>query len=250
MNVETNRPETRFPGRKAQILPQNGQSDEKSFRPAASRVKTGAVARVFPDLKDRMSTSSTHDVTRLLLAWRGGDAVAASRLMPLVYDELRRLARDYLRRERGGHTLQPTALVHEAYLRLVDDTQVQWQGRAHFLGVAAKAMRRILVDHARAHNAAKRGGGVEKISVEDAGDLLAAHDVDLVGLDAALETLAQSYPRQSEVVELRFFGGLESREIAEMLQVSEKTILRDWNFAKLFLLRELDPKKPAHGSPG
>ena len=196
-----------------------------------------------------MSTASTHDVTRLLLAWRDGDAVAASRLMPLVYDELRRLARDYLRHERGGHTLQPTALVHEAYLRLVDDTQIQWQGRAHFFGVAARAMRRILVDHARAHNAAKRGGGVEKIPLEDAGDLLAAHDVDLVELDGALETLAQTYPRQSEVVEMRFFGGLEAREIAEVLQVSEKTILRDWNFAKLFLWRELNTTPPTHGEP-
>ena len=197
-----------------------------------------------------MSTSSTHDVTRLLLAWRGGDTVAASQLMPLVYDELRRLARDYLRRERDGHTLQPTALVHEAYLRLVDDAQVQWQGRAHFFGVAARAMRRILVDHARAHNAAKRGGGVEKIPLEAAGDLLAAHDVDLVSLDGALEALAQTYPRQCEVVELRFFGGLEAREIAEVLQVSEKTIRRDWNFAKLFLLREMDAKGSPDGNPG
>ena len=197
-----------------------------------------------------MSTSSTHDVTRLLLAWRDGDTAAPSRLMPLVYDELRRLAREYLRHERGGHTLQPTALVHEAYLRLVDDSRAQWQGRAHFFGVAARAMRRILVDHARAHNAAKRGGGIEKVPLEAAGDLLAAPDVDLVELDGALETLAQTYPRQSEVVELRFFGGLESREIAEVLQVSEKTILRDWNFAKLFLLREMDPKARVHGEPG
>ena len=196
-----------------------------------------------------MSTSSTHDVTRLLLAWRDGDTAVASRLMPLVYDELRRLARDYLRQERGGHTLQPTALVHEAYLRLIDDSQVQWQGRAHFFGVAARAMRRILVDHARAHRAAKRGGGAEKIPLENAGDLLAAPEVDLVELDGALATLARAYPRQSEVVELRFFGGLEVREIAEVLQVSEKTILRDWNFAKLFLLREMDAKGSSDGDP-
>ena len=186
-----------------------------------------------------MSTSSTHDVTRLLLAWREGDAGAVTRLMPLVYEELRRLARDYLRRERGGHTLQPTALVHEAYLRLVDDTQIQWQGRAHFFGVAARAMRRILVDHARARGTAKRGGHVEKISLEAAGDQPAT-EVNLVELDGALDTLAATYPRQSQVVELRFFGGLESREIAEVLQVSEKTILRDWNFARLFLQREMD----------
>ena len=192
-----------------------------------------------------MSTSSTHDVTRLLVAWREGDAGAVTLLMPLVYEELRRLARDYLRRERDGHTLQPTALVHEAYLRLVDDTQIQWQGRAHFFGVAARAMRRILVDHARARGSAKRGGNVEKISLDAAGDQPAT-EVDLVELDGALETLAQTYPRQSQVVELRFFGGLESREIAEVLQVSEKTILRDWNFAKLFLQREMD-QPPHHG---
>ena len=167
--------------------------------------------------------------------------------MPLVYEELRRLARDYLRRERDGHTLQPTALVHEAYLRLVDDAQIQWQGRAHFFGVAARAMRRILVDHARARNAAKREGHLEKIPLENAGDLLADPEVDLVQLDGALDTLAQSYPRQSEVVELRFFGGLEAREIAEVLQVSEKTILRDWNFAKLFLLREMNEQNRPHG---
>ena len=194
-----------------------------------------------------MRTSSTHDVTRLLLAWRGGDTMAVTRLMPLVYDELRRLARDYLRRERGGHTLQPTGLVHEAYLRLVDDTRVEWQGRAHFFSLAARAMRRILVDHARARNSAKRGGRVEKIPLEAAGDLLTASTVDLVQLDGALEILAQTYPRQSEVVEMRFFGGLEAREIAEVLQVSEKTILRDWNFAKLFLRRELDGERPDHG---
>ena len=196
-----------------------------------------------------MSTTSTHDVTRLLLAWGDGDADAVARLMPLVYEELRRLARDYLRRERDGHTLQPTALVHEAYLRLVDDAQIQWQGRAHFFGVAARAMRRILVDHARARNAAKREGHLEKIPLENAGDLLAAPEVDLVQLDGALDTLAQSYPRQSEVVELRFFGGLEAREIAEVLQVSEKTILRDWNFAKLFLLREMNEQNRPHGTP-
>ena len=197
-----------------------------------------------------MATVSTHDVTRLLVAWSEGDTFAASRLMPLVYDELRRLARSFLRQERDGHTLQPTALVHEAYLRLVDDTKIQWQGRAHFFGVAARAMRRILVDHARARNAVKRGGDAEKIPLEHAGDLLAEHNVDLVLLDDALQSLAQVYPRQCEVVELRFFGGLESREIAELLQVSEKTILRDWNFAKLFLLREMagPDQGPDHAS--
>ena len=160
--------------------------------------------------------------------------------MPLVYEELRRLARDYLRRERAGHTLQPTALIHEAYLRMVDQTRVSWQNRAHFFGSAARAMRRILVDHARAQQAAKRGGGVPKVSLDEAATVAApGSGTDLVALDGALQSFALSYPRQSEVVELKFFGGLEAREIADVLRVSEKTILRDWNFAKLWLQREL-----------
>ena len=159
--------------------------------------------------------------------------------MPLVYEELRRLARDYLRRERGGHTLQPTALVHEAYLRLVDDPRVEWQNRAHFYGIAAKLMRRILVDHARARNSEKRGGLVPKVPLDEARDLPPAATNDLVALDGALQDLARTYPRKSEVVELKFFGGLEAEEIAEVLQVSPKTVQRDWQFAKLWLCREL-----------
>src|SRR5918997_1157500 len=178
-------------------------------------------------------------VTQILLNWRAGDEAAAARLMPLVYDELRRLGREYLRRERGDHTLQPTALVHEAYLRLVDDSRVNWQNRAHFYGIAAKLMRRILVDHARARNAAKRGGLVQKVPLDEARDLPPAPTNDLVALDGALEDLAKAYPRKSEVVELKFFGGLEAEEIAEVLQVSPKTVLRDWQFAKLWLCREL-----------
>lgn len=196
-----------------------------------------------------MSDPTNHDVTRLLQAWHEGDDAAASQLMPLVYDELRRLARSFLRQERTGHTLQPTALVHEAYLRLVDDTQIEWKGRAHFFSVAARSMRRILVDHARARKATKRGGAAEKIPLEHAGELPVTHDVDLVRLDDAMESLARTYPRQCEVVELRFFGGLESREIADVLQVSEKTILRDWNFAKLFLLREMAAPNPDDAFP-
>ncbi len=192
-----------------------------------------------------MSSEPPQDVTRLLQDWSGGDADAPARLMPLVYEELRRLARDYLRRERAGHTLQPTALIHEAYLRMVDQTCVSWQNRAHFFGSAARAMRRILVDHARAQQAAKRGGGAAKVSLDEAATVPApASDTDLVALDGALQSFARSYPRQSEVVELRFFGGLEAREIAEVLSVSEKTILRDWNFAKLWLQRELSAAGP------
>ncbi len=159
--------------------------------------------------------------------------------MPFVYDELRRLARSFLARERDAHTLQPTALVHEAYVRLVDQTRVNWQNRAHFYGIAAKLMRRILVDHARARNASKRGGLVEKISLDEARDLPPVAANDLVALDGALQDLTKSYPRKGQVVELKFFGGLEAKEIAEVLQVSEKTVLRDWQFAKLWLCREL-----------
>ena len=180
-----------------------------------------------------------HDVTQILKNWSGGNDDATAQLMPLVYEELRRLARDYLRRERADHTLQATALVHEAYLRMVDDKQVTWQNRAHFYGIAARLMRRILVDHARAHNAVKRGGLEQKLSLDEARDLPAPGATDLVALDGALENLAKTYPRKSEVVELKFFGGLEANEIAEVLQVSEKTVLRDWNFAKLWLCREL-----------
>ena len=196
-----------------------------------------------------MSSDSTQDVTRLLHDWSAGDAEAPALLMPLVYDELRRLAREYLRRERSGHTLQPTALIHEAYLRMVDQTEASWQNRAHFFGSAARAMRRILVEHARSRQAAKRGGGVPRLSL-DAADGVAAPsgETDLVALDGALQSFAISYPRQSEVVELKFFGGLEAREIADVLQVSEKTILRDWNFAKLWLQRELSSAEDgSHG---
>lgn len=180
-----------------------------------------------------------HDVTQILKDWSGGSEDASARLMPLVYEELRRLAREYLRRERPDHTLQATALVHEAYLRMVDEKNITWKDRAHFYGIAARLMRRILVDHARAHNAAKRGGLEQKFSLDEARELPAAGATDLVALDGALESLAKTYPRKSEVVELKFFGGLEANEIAEVLQVSEKTVLRDWSFAKLWLCREL-----------
>jgi RNA polymerase sigma factor (TIGR02999 family) len=183
--------------------------------------------------------AATVEVTRILNSWQAGDADAAGKLMPLVYEELRRLARNYLRRERNDHTLQATALVHEAYLRLVDDPSLSWQNRAHFYAVAAKLMRRILVDHARARNAAKRGGRVEKVSLEEARDLPPAGANDLVALDGALQDLAKIYARKAEVVELKFFGGLDAKEISEVLQISEKTVLRDWQFAKLWLCREL-----------
>lgn len=186
-----------------------------------------------------VKSQPSQDVTQILRDWSEGSEDASARLMPLVYEELRRLAREYLRRERADHTLQATALVHEAYLRLVDEKSMTWKDRAHFYGIAARLMRRILVDHARAHNAAKRGGLEQKLALDEARDLPAPGATDLVALDSALQNLAKTYPRKSEVVELKFFGGLEANEIAEVLQVSQKTVLRDWSFAKLWLCREL-----------
>lgn len=159
--------------------------------------------------------------------------------MPMVYQELRRLAGDYMRRERPGHTLQATALVHEAYLKLVDQDRVDWKSRAHFCGVAAQLMRRVLMEHARAHNAEKRGGKMEKLYLDETRELAQEGAPDLIALDDALKSFASTFPRESEVVELKFFGGLEAKEIAEVLHVSMKTVLRDWKFAKLWLCREL-----------
>lgn len=188
---------------------------------------------------DLSENTDRHDVTQLLISWREGDESVPARLMPLVSEELRRLARRYVQRERSGHTLQATALVHEAYLRMVDDAQTSWKDRAHFYGIAAQVMRQILVDHARKQNAAKRSGLEEKLSLDEARDLPTNNEVDLIALDGALESFAETYPRKSEVVELKFFGGLDTKEISEVLQVSEKTVLRDWNFAKLWLCRAL-----------
>ena len=192
-----------------------------------------------------MSTDSTHDVTRLLQAWGDGSPQASEQLLPLIYDQLRRIAREYMRREREGHTLQPTALVHEAYLKLTRGEAISWQGRAHFYGLAARAMRRILVNHARDRQRHKRAGVQLTVSLAEAGNLHLPQDedgVDLVALDAALERLTLAHPRLGQVVELRFFGDMETSDIAEVLQVSEKTILRDWQFARLWLHRELAQK--------
>jgi RNA polymerase sigma factor (TIGR02999 family) len=179
------------------------------------------------------------DVTQILQAWSEGDQRAPERLMPMVYQELRRLAGDYMRRERHDHTLQATALVHEAYLKLVDQDRVDWKNRAHFCGVAAQLMRRVLMEHARAHNAGKRGGKMEKLYLDETRELAQEGAPDLIALDDALKSFASTFPRESEVVELKFFGGLEAKEIAEVLHVSMKTVLRDWKFAKLWLCREL-----------
>ena len=186
-----------------------------------------------------MTTSGNQQVTELLLAWNQGSQQALDQLIPLVYDELRRLARSYLRREGAAHTMQTTALVHEAYVRLVDSTRVHWHDRTHFYGIAARVMRRVLVDLARARGAAKRGGDVRRVSFDEALDLSVDQDADLVALDEALVALAALDDRKSQVVEMRFFGGLSVEETAEALGISVETVHRDWRFAKSWLLREL-----------
>ena len=177
-------------------------------------------------------SSESHDVTQFLINWREGDEEVPAQLMLLVSEELRRLARGYLRSERSDHTREANALLHEAYSRMVDASQTNGKDRARFYEVAARVMRQILVDHARE----------QKLSLDEARDLPSDGRVDLVALDSALENFAQTYPRKSEVVELKFFGGLDVKEISEVLQVSEKTVLRDWNFAKLWLCRALSEK--------
>jgi RNA polymerase sigma-70 factor (ECF subfamily) len=186
--------------------------------------------------------SSPQEVTGLLRAWANGNQPALQALTPLVYAELRRLAVSYMRREQPGQTLQPTALVHEAYLRMVGSSLPDWQNRAHFYGVAAHLMRQILVDHARERKAVKRGGGAVHVSLREHLALSPEQDTDLVALDDALERLAALVPRKAQVVELRFFGGLSEDEIAEILKVSAVTVRRDWQFSKAWLLRELAGK--------
>lgn len=186
-----------------------------------------------------ISAPTRQEVTKVLIDWSKGDRSAAERLMPLIYDELRQIARGYLRRERADHTLQATGLVHEAYLRLVDQTATSWQNRAQFFGVAACVMRRVLVDHARRHRAEKRGGGWEKVEFDEALAAGLPRSLDLVALDDALQQLARVDPRQSQVVELRFFGGLTTEEAAEVLEVSPRTIKREWRRARAWLYREI-----------
>jgi RNA polymerase sigma factor (TIGR02999 family) len=179
------------------------------------------------------------NVTELLLAWGDGDRSALDDLVPLVHQELRRLARLQMRGERDNHTLQTTGLVNEAFLRLIDLRRIRWQDRAHFLALSARLMRRILVDHARSRNYQKRGGGVETVALDDVVVAAPQRGADLVALDDALEVLARVDPRKSQVVELRFFGGLTAEETAETLNVSPETVLRDWRLAKVWLLREI-----------
>jgi len=180
-----------------------------------------------------------HDVTGLLVAWGKGDEAALDQLVPLVHDELRRIARRHMGRERQGHSLQPTALVNEAYLRLIDVRQVNWRNRAHFLAMSARLMRRVLVDHARSKQYQKRGGGAARVTLDE--ELMGAGEPgqDLVALDDALEALAHFDERKGRVIELRFFGGLSVEETASVLKVSADTVMRDWKIAKAWLLREM-----------
>jgi RNA polymerase sigma-70 factor, ECF subfamily len=191
---------------------------------------------------EQPAESAVSEVSQLLRAWSGGDQNALEKLTPIVYDKLHRLAGGYMRRERPGHSLQTTALVNEAYMRLVDYKRMQWQNRAHFFAVSAQLMRRILVEHARRHNL-KRGVGVQQVSLDEAAVVDAGRAADpsgnLVALDDALDALARLDPRKVQVVEMRFFGGLSVEETAEVLKVSAVTVMRDWSTAKAWLYREL-----------
>lgn len=193
-----------------------------------------------------MDHPAREDVTVLLAEMTKGNTDAASKLIPLVYRELRELAASYMRHERSDHTLQPTALVHEAYLKLVQQRSVDWQSRAHFFGVAAQVMRRILVDHARGHLRGKRGGGQRPVPIDEALVFTPEQSEELVKLDQSLERLTQIDPRQGRIVELRFFGGLTVEQTADLLEISPKTVKRDWSMAKAWLHGDL---KKYHGAP-
>jgi RNA polymerase sigma factor (TIGR02999 family) len=186
-----------------------------------------------------MTGRSPHEVTRLLQSWGRGDQAALDELVPLVYGELHRLAHIYMVREHPGHTLQSSALVNEAYLRLVDARNIEWHDRAHFFAIAANVMRRILVEFGRARGSGRRGGKVAKVEFDEGRVPSPAPGGDLIALDDALNALAAVDPREAKVVELRFFGGLSAEETAEVLKISSKTVLRDWEHAKVWLLREL-----------
>jgi len=186
-----------------------------------------------------LMTPAPHEVTKLLRDWSNGDQTALERLMPLVYDELHRLAHQHMRREKPGHVLQSSALINEAYLRLVDEPQIHWQNRAHFFGIAARLMRRILVDEARKRNSAKRGGAAIQVSLNEATSVAQEQAANVVALDDALKNLEAIDSRQSEIVELRFFGGLSIEETADVLKVSTGTVMRDWTFARAWLRNEM-----------
>jgi RNA polymerase sigma-70 factor, ECF subfamily len=180
-----------------------------------------------------------HEITQLLAEWREGNQAALDELYPLVYDELHRLARRYMSRERKGHTLQTTALINEAYVRLVDQRSVHWANRSHFFAISAQIMRRILIDHARRHAYAKRGGGAQQVSLDETATVALGDLSEFLRLDEALKSLAELDPRRSQVVELKYFGGLNNDEIAGVLKISKNTVIRDWNMARAWLYRQL-----------
>jgi RNA polymerase sigma factor (TIGR02999 family) len=188
----------------------------------------------------RMKTLASKEITQLLSAWSNGDQKALDKLIPLVYEELHRLAARYMRRENPGHTLQTSALVNEAYIKLIGQKNVRWQNRAHFFGIAAQLMRRILVDHARTHGALKRGAGASKLPLDETAIVALDRSTDFILIDDALKNLAQIDPSKSRIVEMRFFGGLTTEEIAEVEKVSPSTIEREWRKAKAWLYREIN----------
>ena len=185
-----------------------------------------------------------HEITQLLAEWRDGNQAALDDLYPLVYAELHRLARRYMSRERKGHTLQTTALINEAYVRLVDQREVQWANRSHFFAISAQIMRRILIDHARRYTYAKRGGGARQVSLDETATVALGDLSEFLRLDEALKSLAELDPRRSQVVELKYFGGLNNDEIAGVLKISKNTVIRDWNMARAWLYGQLTGSAP------
>jgi RNA polymerase sigma factor (TIGR02999 family) len=194
-------------------------------------------------------SSDAENVTRLLADWSDGNQQALEQLLPLIYNELRHLAHNFLYRERPGHTLQTTALVHEAYLKLIDQRDAHWQNRAHFFAIAAQAMRRILIDSARKHAAAKRGGGAEKVSLDQAAEISLEPDSSLLALDEALNALAEIDPQQSRIIELRYFGGLTIEETAEVLKTSPATVKREWAMARAWLYQAMTGSRESAVEP-
>src|SRR5712692_9921885 len=194
-------------------------------------------------------SADTDNINQLLADWGNGNQQALEELLPLIYEELRRLAHNFLYRERPGHTLQTTALVHEAYLKLIDQRDVRWQNRAHFFAIAAQAMRRILIDSARKHAAVKRGSGAEKVSLDDAPQISLESDASLLALDEALNALAEIDPEQSRIVELRYFGGLTIEEAAEVMNCSPATIKREWAIARAWLYKAIASRRGSLAEP-
>lgn len=206
-------------------------------------VRSGNLPKIFMSEKERQSDAESHEVTQLLVSWSDGDKHAFEQLLPLIYKSLQKIAHHHLNRERGSHTLQTTALVHEAYLKLIDQNSVHWQNRSHFFAIASQAMRRILIDHARKQVADKRGGEGQKISLEDIDVASINPDKNLIALDEALTELEKFDSQQSRIVEMRYFGGLTVEETAAVLEISPRTVHREWAMARAWLYRNLTGEK-------